>query len=114
VERIKIFDSTMRDGEQVPGASLNAEEKLKVAKQLNKLRVDIIEAGFPISSPGDFEAVKLIAQKVKGPVIAGLARAIKKDIERAAEAVKYSSRPRIHVFLATSRIHMKYKLKKAK
>jgi 2-isopropylmalate synthase len=114
VERVRIFDSTLRDGEQVPGASLNSEEKLKIARQLARLGVDIIEAGFPISSPGDFEAVKLIAQKVKGPVIAGLARAVKKDIERAAEAVKYSSRPRIHVFLSTSEIHMKYQLKKAR
>ena len=114
VERLRIFDSTLRDGEQVPGASLNSEEKLKIARQLARLGVDVIEAGFPISSPGDFAAVKMIAQKVKGPVIAGLARAVKKDIEGAAEAVRYSSRPRIHVFLATSEIHMKYQLRKAR
>ncbi len=114
VEKILIFDTTLRDGEQSPGASLNIQEKLEIARQLAKLGVDVIEAGFPISSPGDFEAVKLVAQQVKGPIIAGLARATKEDIKRAWDAVKYSQKPRIHVFLATSKIHMKYKLKKAK
>ncbi len=108
--RIKIFDTTLRDGEQSPGASLNEEEKIEVAKQLARLKVDVIEAGFPIASPGDFEAVKRIAKEVKGPAIAGLARARRIDIERAYEAVKYSDRPRIHTFIATSPIHMEKKL----
>jgi len=109
--KIIIFDTTLRDGEQCPGASLNTYEKLEVAKHLEKLNVDVIEAGFPIASPGDFEGVKLIVQTIKGCTIAGLARAAKKDIEQAWEAVKYSERPRIHTFIATSPIHMKYKLK---
>lgn len=108
--KVIIFDTTLRDGEQCPGASLNTYEKLEVAKQLEKLNVDIIEAGFPIASPGDFEGVKLIAQTIKGCTIAGLARAVKKDIEQAWEALKYSERPRIHTFIATSPIHMQYKL----
>ena len=112
-KRILIFDTTLRDGEQSPGASLNIQEKLEIAKQLARLGVDIIEAGVPISSPGDFEAVKLVAREVKGPIIAGLARAKAEDIKRAWDAVKYSRNPRIHVFLATSKIHMKYKLKKS-
>jgi 2-isopropylmalate synthase len=111
--KIIIFDTTLRDGEQSPGASLNINEKLEIAKQLAILGVDVIEAGFPISSPGDFEAVKNVAKNVKGPVVCGLARSIEKDIDAAYNAVKYSARPRIHVFLATSKIHMKYKLKKA-
>lgn len=111
--KIIIFDTTLRDGEQSPGASLNMMEKLEIAKQLAVLGVDVIEAGFPISSPGDFEAVKAVAKSVKGPVICGLARAIEKDIDAAYNATKMSARPRIHVFLATSKIHMKYKLKKA-
>lgn len=113
-EKVIIFDTTLRDGEQSPGASLTAEEKLKIARQLKLLGVDVIEAGFPVSSAGDFEAVKKVARQVRGPVIAGLARALKKDIDRAWEAVKYAKNPRIHVFLATSPIHMKYKLRKAK
>lgn len=114
MERIFIFDTTLRDGEQSPGASLEVSQKIKIAKQLAKLGVDIIEAGFPITSDGDFEAVRLIAQEVEGPIICGLARALPEDINRAAEAVKYAKRPRIHVFLATSEIHRKYKLNKAK
>ncbi|MFH1190025.1 MAG: 2-isopropylmalate synthase [Candidatus Omnitrophota bacterium] len=111
--KIIIFDTTLRDGEQCPGASLNIKAKLEIAKQLAALGVDIIEAGFPISSPGDFESVKAVAKNVKGPVICGLARSIEKDIDAVYNAVKPSARPRIHVFLATSKIHMKYKLKKA-
>ena len=111
--KIIIFDTTLRDGEQCPGASLNINEKLEIARQLAVLGVDIIEGGFPISSLGDFEAVKAVARQVKGPGICGLARAIEKDIDAAYNAVKFSARPRIHVFLATSKIHMKYKLKKA-
>lgn len=109
--RIKIFDTTLRDGEQTPGVNLNIQEKLEIAQQLARLKVDIIEAGFPIASPGDFEAVKTVAQKVKGVIVCGLARALEKDIDRAWEAVQYSDSPRIHTFIATSDIHMKYKLK---
>ncbi|MEN2984514.1 MAG: 2-isopropylmalate synthase [Dictyoglomaceae bacterium] len=114
MEKIYIFDTTLRDGEQTPGVSLNVEEKLEIAKQLAKLNVDIIEAGFPISSEGEFQAVKTIAEKVKGPVIAALARAIPQDIDRAWEALKYAENPRIHTFIATSDIHMEKKLKKTK
>lgn len=110
--RVKIFDTTLRDGEQSPGCSMNLEEKLRMGHQLAKLNVDIIEAGFPIASEGDFESVKRIAQEIKGPVIAGLARANKMDIDRCWEAVQFAERPRIHIFLATSDIHLKYKLRK--
>ena len=110
---VTIFDTTLRDGEQSPGASLNHREKVELAHQLALLNVDVIEAGFPIASPGDFRAVKEIAETVKGPVIAGLARCIDKDIERCAEALADAPKPRIHVFLATSAIHRKYKLHKA-
>lgn len=113
MDKIIIFDTTLRDGEQSPGASLETPEKLEVARQLAVLGVDAIEAGFPVSSPGDFEAVKLVATKVKGPIICGLARCMEKDIIAAAGAVKPARHPRIHVFLATSKIHMKYKLQKA-
>ena len=112
-EKIIIFDTTLRDGEQSPGASLNINEKLEIAKQLATLGVDVIEAGFPVSSPGDLEAVRRVAKFVKGPIICSLARSLKKDIDTAYDAVKHSSRPRIHIFLATSKIHMRYKLKKA-
>ncbi len=111
--KIYIFDTTLRDGEQSPGASLNHREKMEIAHQLALLGVDIIEAGFPIASPDDFNAVKAIAETVKGPAIAGLARCIDKDIERCAEAVAPAGHPRIHVFLATSKIHRQFKLKKA-
>jgi len=113
MDKIIIFDTTLRDGEQSPGASLNTNGKMEIAKQLAALKVDVIEAGFPVSSPGDFEAVKMVAKSIKGPVICGLARAIEGDIDAAYNAVKHAGRPRIHVFLATSKIHMKYKLKKA-
>ena len=109
--KIKIFDTTLRDGEQCPGASMNIEEKMEVARQLAKLNVDVIEAGFAIASPGDFEAVRAIAQSIKGPAICSLARAKKEDIQAAWDAVKYSDKPRIHVFLATSPIHMEKKLR---
>ncbi|MGA0332429.1 MAG: 2-isopropylmalate synthase [Kiritimatiellia bacterium] len=114
-DRVLIFDTTLRDGEQCPGASMGLGEKMQVAKALARLNVDIIEAGFPIASPGDFEAVRRIAETVKGPRIAGLARCVDKDIEAAAEAVSPAGeRGRIHVFLATSAIHREFKLRKAK
>jgi len=109
--RIKIFDTTLRDGEQTPGVNLNIQEKLEIASQLTKLGVDVIEAGFAIASPGDFEAIKAISQNIKDVTIASLCRAVEKDINRAWEAVQFAKRPRIHIFLATSDIHMKYKLK---
>lgn len=112
--RVIIFDTTLRDGEQSPGASMNIEEKMQAARQLERLGVDVIEAGFPISSPGDFEAVKRIAQEVRGCSIAGLCRAADADIDRAWEALKYAARPRIHTFLATSDIHIEKKLKKTR
>jgi len=114
MKKILIFDTTLRDGEQSPGASLTVQDKLIIAKQLARLGVDIIEAGFPVSSDGDFEAVSLIAQQVKGPVICGLARTVKKDIERAWEALKYAEKPRIHTFIATSDVHVTQKLRKTK
>lgn len=110
-EKVIIFDTTLRDGEQAPGATMNLEEKLLIAKTLEKMGVDVIEAGFPIASNGDFEAVNKIAKTIKNSTICGLARAKKADIERAAEAVKPAARPRIHTFLATSPIHMQFKLK---
>ncbi|MFC1667967.1 2-isopropylmalate synthase [Chlamydiota bacterium] len=113
MRKIAFFDTTLRDGEQSPGASMNIREKLQVATQLVHLNVDVIEAGFPIASPGDFEAVKEISQNIQGPVIAGLARCLDKDIERVANALEKAQKARIHVFLATSKIHMQYKLKKA-
>jgi 2-isopropylmalate synthase len=108
---VKIFDTTLRDGEQSPGASMNKEEKIRLAQKLAALGVDIMECGFPAASPGDFEAVKAIAQQVKGPVICGLARTRLADIDRCWEAVKYAETPRIHTFVATSDIHLEYKLK---
>src|SRR6201998_22079 len=109
--RITIFDTTLRDGEQSPGCSMNQQEKLRLAHQLDRLGVDVIEAGFPIASEGDFESVKAIAAVVRRPIIAGLARACTPDIERAWEALRDAARPRIHVFLATSDIHLQYKLR---
>lgn len=112
--RIYLFDTTLRDGEQSPGVSLNVEEKLEIAHQLARLGVDVIEAGFPIASPGDFAAVQAIARKVRGPIIAGLCRATRRDIDRAWEAVREAENPRIHTFLATSDIHLQYKLQKTR
>ena len=108
---IKIFDTTLRDGEQSPGCSMNLNEKLQIARQLERMNVDIIEAGFAISSKGDFESVRRIAETVERPIVASLARALEKDIDAAWRAVKEANRPRIHTFLATSPIHLKYKLK---
>jgi len=113
-ERVFVFDTTLRDGEQSPGASMNIEEKLLIARQLERMQVDVIEAGFPISSDGDFEAVKRIAEEIHTVTIAGLARANKVDIDRCWEAVRHSQKPRIHTFIATSDIHLKYKLKKSR
>lgn len=111
-DRIYIFDTTLRDGEQSPGATMNQEEKIRLALQLQALGVDIIEAGFPAASQGDFEAVKAIAGAVKGCQVAGLCRALDKDIDRCWEAVRGAENPRIHTFLATSPLHMEYKLRK--
>ncbi len=109
-KRVHIFDTTLRDGEQSPGISLNTHEKVEIAQQLARLRVDVIEAGFPITSPGDFEAVEAIAREVEGPVICGLARTHKADIDAAWGAIKDSSRPRIHTFVSTSDIHIEHQL----
>ena len=109
--RITVFDTTLRDGEQSPGCSMNVPEKLRMANQLERLGVDVIEAGFPIASEGDFAAVQAIAATIRRPIIAGLARACTQDIERAWQALRGAVRPRIHVFLATSDIHLQYKLK---
>jgi 2-isopropylmalate synthase len=111
---LKIFDTTLRDGEQAPGFSMTVEQKLQMARQLEKLGVDIIEAGFPIASKGDFESVKEIARQIKGCTIAALSRTRKEDIDRAWEALKYADNPRIHTFIATSDIHIKYKLEKSR
>ncbi len=113
-ERVYIFDTTLRDGEQSPGCSMNFEEKLRMARQLERLQVDVIEAGFPIASEGDFESVKEIAKVIRGCSIAALSRATKGDIARAWEALQFAARPRIHTFIATSDIHLKYKLKKSR
>jgi len=110
-DRLIIFDTTLRDGEQSPGASMTLEEKVRIAKTLEQMRVDVIEAGFPIASPGDFESVKAVAQAVKDSTVCGLARSLDKDIERAGEALKPANSARIHTFIATSPIHMKEKLR---
>ncbi len=114
MDRVIIFDTTLRDGEQAAGGALNVQEKLEIARQLERLGVDVIEAGFPISTPGDFEAVRLIAREVRTPAICGLARAHPDDIDRAWEAVKEAEHPRIHVFLSASDIHLLYQLKKSR
>jgi len=114
MEKVYIFDTTLRDGEQAPGCSMTLEEKVRVARQLERLRVDVIEAGFPIASPGDFESVVEVSRCVSDPIVAALARCVDADIESAGRAVREARRARIHVFLATSEIHRKYKLKKAR
>jgi len=113
-EKLIIFDTTLRDGEQCPGASLNIKEKLEIARQLALLKVDVIEAGFPVASPGDFESVKQIAQEIRGVKIAGLSRALEKDIEATAKALEKAESPRIHIFLSTSKIHREHMVQKAK
>jgi 2-isopropylmalate synthase len=110
VDRVMVFDTTLRDGEQSPGISLNRQQKLEIAQQLARLGVDVIEAGFPITSPGDFDAVQAISREVEGPVICGLARTNKADIDAAYEAVKDAARPRIHTFVSTSDIHIQHQL----
>lgn len=109
-DHLVIFDTTLRDGEQSPGATMTKAEKLRIARILEKLRVDVIEAGFAIASQGDFEAVKSIAESIKESTVCSLARALDKDIDRAAEAIRPAERGRIHTFIATSPIHMQYKL----
>ena len=109
--RIRIFDTSLRDGEQAPGCSMGIQDKLRLARQLERLGVDIIEAGFPIASEDDFNAVKLVSREIRGPVIAGLARAAEPDIRRAWAALEQSHNPRIHVFLASSDLHLECKLK---
>jgi 2-isopropylmalate synthase len=109
-DRVVIFDTTLRDGEQSPGASMNLDEKIKIALLLEEMGVDVIEAGFPIASNGDFEAVREIAKRVKTSSVCGLSRAARMDIDRCWEAVQHAARPRIHTFLSTSPLHMKYKL----
>ena len=114
MERILIFDTTLRDGEQSPGATMNIDEKLEIARQLERLGVDVIEAGFPISSPGDFEAVRLISQEIRRPIICALTHAQDEALDRAWEAVKGAARPRIHVFLSSSDIHLAFQLRKGR
>src|SRR5205809_2492079 len=111
-DRVVIFDTTLRDGEQCPGATMTHEEKLQVAELLDSMGVDVIEAGFPIASEGDFAAVQEIARRSKNAVICGLSRAAPKDIDRCAEAIKPARRNRIHTFISTSPVHMKYTLQK--
>jgi 2-isopropylmalate synthase len=114
MDRIAIFDTTLRDGEQAPGFSMNVDEKLRLARQLERLQVDIIEAGFPIASEGDFDAVRRISAEVRSVTVAGLARAVPLDIDRCWQALEGAAKPRIHTFLATSDIHLKYKLNKSR
>ncbi|MBN1862956.1 MAG: 2-isopropylmalate synthase, partial [Dehalococcoidales bacterium] len=114
MDRLIIFDTTLRDGEQAAGGALNINEKLEIARQLERLGVDVIEAGFPCSSPGDFNSVSLIAREVRGPVICALARAHPDDIDSAWEAIKGAARPRIHVFVSASDIHLMHQLKKSR
>ncbi|HEU4519355.1 MAG TPA: 2-isopropylmalate synthase, partial [Microvirga sp.] len=112
-DRVLIFDTTLRDGEQCPGATMTLEEKIEVADLLDAMGVDIIEAGFPIASNGDFEAVSLIARRTQNATVAGLARAVSADIARAGEAVREARRPRIHTFVSTSPIHLAHQMRKS-
>src|SRR5271157_4968681 len=112
-DRVYIFDTTLRDGEQSPGCSMNVDEKLRMARKLVELGVDILEAGFPIASEGDFEAVDAVSREFPWAQVAALARCCTLDVERAAESLQHAKRPRIHTFIATSPIHLKYKLKKS-
>jgi 2-isopropylmalate synthase len=114
MDTVKIFDTTLRDGEQSPGATLTLAEKVEIARHLEGMGVDIIEAGFPISSDGDFESVKAVAAAVGRSVVCGLARSVIKDVDRAGEALEHAAHPRIHIFCATSKIHREHKLKKGK
>src|SRR4028118_2120467 len=111
MRRVEIFDTTLRDGEQSPGISLSVEEKVEIARQLARLKVDVVEAGFPITSEGDFESVSRIAAEVKGPRIAGLARIHEADSRRAWEAVQWADRPRIHTFVGTSDLHIEHQMR---
>ncbi|NLG23762.1 MAG: 2-isopropylmalate synthase, partial [Clostridiales bacterium] len=113
VRHIKVFDTTLRDGEQAPGCSMNLKEKMEIARQLERLGVDVIEAGFAVSSPGDFESVQSIARMVKNSTVASLSRSVEKDIDASWEALRDAASPRIHIFVATSPVHMQYKLKKS-
>src|SRR3990172_5416150 len=113
-DKVLIFDTTLRDGEQSPGVALNVEEKMEIARSLERMRVDFIEAGFPASSPGDFECVTAIAREVRGSAIAGLARAVENDVDACWEAVKHAAHPRIHVFLSSSDIQIMHQLEKGK
>src|SRR5437764_6965538 len=113
-ERVKIFDTTLRDGEQSPGCSMNLDEKVRLAHQLQSLGVDIIEAGFPIASDGDFAAVKAVAAECRDVTVAALCRTAEQDVLRAADALSGAARPRIHTFVATSDIHLEYKLRKTR
>src|SRR5574337_1072262 len=110
-DKLIIFDTTLRDGEQSPGASMTKEEKIRIAKQLERLRVDVIEAGFAASSPGDFEAIRAVANAVRDSTVCSLARANDNDVKRAGEAIKDAASGRIHTFIATSPIHMQHKLR---
>ena len=112
-DKLIIFDTTLRDGEQSPGASMTRDEKVRIAKALERMRVDVIEAGFPAASPGDFEGVQAVARAIKDSVVCGLARALDKDIDRAGEALRDAQRSSIHTFIATSPIHMQLKLRMA-
>jgi 2-isopropylmalate synthase len=114
MDKVIIFDTTLRDGEQAAGGTLNIQDKLEIARQLEHLGVDVIEAGFPATSPGDFEAVSLIAREVRNLIICGLARAVANDVDRACEAVKSAARPRVHVFISSSDIHLVYQYKKSR